>query len=399
MLRSRFLSVLFIVSSALGACNQSENTSAAPPEREAAYPAGEDLSAVSDEALIEDLARRTFDFFWETANPENGLVPDRYPAPPFSSVASVGFALTAYPIGIERGYVSREAARARVLTTLRFFMNAPQGDAPAGMTGYKGFFYHFLNMEFGARFSPEIELSTIDTALFLAGVLFCQSYFDGDDPREEEIRQLAEAIYARVDWTWASPNPLRVSLGWKPESGFIAYDWTGYNEAMLLYILALGAPDHAASGEAWREWAKGYADDRGSAEGVTHPMFPPLFGHQYSHAWIDFRGVADEYMREKGSEGRRLRSPAARLGGMARRGRGREAARRRQQIRAAPAAQRVRAASHAGAAAGRSHSARGRPLREFFFGRPAPGDRLLPLVLPRRARPACRGKRDRQCVE
>jgi len=300
MLRSRLLSVFFVVSFALSACAQSENKAAAPPEREAAYPASEDLSAVSDEALLEDLARRTFDFFWETANPENGLVPDRYPAPPFSSVAAVGFALTAYPIGIERGYVSREAARARVLTTLRFFMNAPQGDAPAGVTGYKGFFYHFLDMETGARFSPEIELSTIDTALFLAGVLFCQSYFDGDDPREEEIRELAEAIYARVDWTWASPNPPLVSLGWKPESGFIPYDWTGYNEAMLLYILALGAPDHAVAGEAWREWTRGYADDWGSAQGVTHLMFPPLFGHQYSHSWIDFRGIADEYMRGKG---------------------------------------------------------------------------------------------------
>ncbi|MFZ5616448.1 MAG: glucoamylase family protein [Pseudomonadota bacterium] len=278
----------------------SGHTSALSIDQGTFFPAGEDLRNVSDEALVEDLAHRTFNFFWETANPENGLVPDRWPTPSFSSIAAVGFALAAYPIGVERGYVSRESARERVLATLRFFKNAPQGEAASGMAGYKGFFYHFLGMKTGARFSADVELSTIDTTLLLGGVLFCASYFDGDDPQEEEIRSLAEALYAQVDWEWALAERRTVSMGWKPESGFIKADWVGYDEAMLLYILAIGSPTHPLPPAAWDEWAKGYADNWGDADGEPRIMFPPLFGHQYSHAFVDFRGIADRFMREKG---------------------------------------------------------------------------------------------------
>jgi hypothetical protein len=144
--------------------------------------------------FLADLEERTFRFFWETANPENGLVPDRYPTPSYSSIAAVGFGLTAYPIGIERGYVSREAARLRVLATLRFLRDAPQNEHARGAAGYKGFFYHFLDMKTGERFG-DAELSTVDTAILLAGALFCQSYFTGADPEEVEIRGLAEEIY------------------------------------------------------------------------------------------------------------------------------------------------------------------------------------------------------------
>ncbi|HRC58909.1 MAG TPA: glucoamylase family protein [Kofleriaceae bacterium] len=250
-------------------------------------------------ALLEDLQRRTFDFFWETANPKNGLVPDRYPTPSFSSIAAVGFALTSYGIGVERGYVTRAQARGRVLTTLRFFRDAPQGDAEHGMTGYRGFYYHFLDMDTGARYA-DVELSTIDTALLLAGVLFCREYFGGPEPEEVEVRALADTLLARAEWTWVSPRAPLVSMGWKPESGFLGHDWVGYDEAMILYLLALASPSHPVDATAWTAWTARYDERWGTFFGQQHLSFPPLFGHQYSHLWVDFRGLFDPYMQRRG---------------------------------------------------------------------------------------------------
>lgn len=245
-----------------------------------------------------DLEQRTFRFFWDLTNPANGLVPDRSPTPSFASIAAVGFGLTAYPIGVERGYVSREDAALRVLTTLQFFHDATQGSQPNGVSGYQGFFYHFLDMQTGQRFR-QIELSTVDTALLLAGVLFSASYFDRDLPAEAEIRALAEEIYGRVDWRWAQRRPPAISLGWTPELGYIAHDWRGYNEAMLVYILALGSPTHPVEPEAWTEWTRTYDETWGTLYGQEHLSFAPLFGHHYTHAWIDFRGIGDQYMRSR----------------------------------------------------------------------------------------------------
>lgn len=260
-----------------------------------------DLAATPDpaatDAFLDDLQRRTFRFFWETTNAENGLAHDRFPTRSFASMAAVGFALTAYPIGVKRGFVARPAAAARVLATLRFLNGAPQGDAPTGMTGHKGFFYHFVDMGSGRRFE-RTELSTIDTALLLGGILFCQGYFDR--PEEREIRDLADRIYARVDWRWACARPNLVALGWHPESGFIGYDWIAYTEAMLLYVLALGAPEHALGPEGWAAWSATLAEDWGTDWGQAHVRYPVLFIHQYSHAWIDFRGIQDAFMRDKG---------------------------------------------------------------------------------------------------
>lgn len=247
--------------------------------------------------LVDDIQERTFRWFWDLAQPENGLIPDRWPTPSFSSVAAVGFGLTAYPIGAERGWITREEARRRVLTTLRFLEAAPQGPEPRGRTSHKGFFYHFLDMKTGTRFE-QVELSTIDTTLLLAGALFCQSYFDRDDPGEAEIRQLAETLYRRADWEWARPEPPRVSMGWHPEKGFIEHEWIGLNEAMILYVLALGSPTHPIDPKDWEEWTRTYR--WGSFYGQEHVNFAPLFGHQYSHVWIDFRGIQDAYMRGKG---------------------------------------------------------------------------------------------------
>lgn len=249
--------------------------------------------------ILDDLSARTFRFFWDTANPANGLIPDRYPSPSFSSIAAVGFGLSAYAIGVERGYVTRAAARERVLTTLRFFHDAPQGDAARGMSGYKGFFYHFLDMKTGAR-SADSELSTVDTALLLGGVLHMQSFFDGADAQETEIRRLADNIYRRVDWRWAQNPGAAITHGWSPEHGMIPYDWRGYNEAMLVYVLALGSPTHAVGSDAWAEWTQTYPKSWGTHYGQSYLAFAPHFGHQYSAVWIDYRGIKDGYMRARG---------------------------------------------------------------------------------------------------
>jgi hypothetical protein len=224
-------------------------------------------------------------------------VPDRHPSASPCSIAAVGFGLTACAIGAERGYVAREAAAERVLTTVRFFRDAPQGPQPSGMTGHRGLFYHFLDMKTGARFE-DCELSTIDSALLLAGMLFCRSYFDRAGPAEAGIRDAVDAIYARVEWDWAQVRPPLICHGWTPEKEFIRYDWQGYNEAMIVYLLALGAPEHAVEPEAWSAWSRRYHDFWGTLYGYEHLTFTPLFGHQYSHVWVDFRGIQDTFMRE-----------------------------------------------------------------------------------------------------
>ena len=250
--------------------------------------------------LFTDIERRTFQFFWDTTNERNGLTPDRYPSRPFASVASVGFSLTAYPIGIENGWVSRTQAVDRTLLTLKTLHNLPQGPQRTGKAGYKGFYYHFLDMQKGERYDSWVELSSVDTALLMMGVLFTREYYDRDEPREKEIRALADDLYRRVDWTWLQQRPPLISMGWFPESGFITHDWMGYNEAMMLYVLALGSPTHAVSPDAWTVWTRTYTNDWGVYQGQEYLSFGPLFGHQYSHVWIDFRDIQDQYMRERG---------------------------------------------------------------------------------------------------
>jgi len=266
-------------------CVQTPPPPAAPP---AAVPVSTPTFA-NDTALIDDVQHRTFQWFWETTNAKNGLVHDRWPTKSFSSIAAVGFGLTAYGIGVERGWVTREAAAERVLTTLRFFENGVEGD--------RGFYYHFVDMETGKRFK-QVELSTIDTTLFLAGALFCQSYFDRDNENERAIRETAERLYTRAEWNTFHERPPLISMGWTPENGLHDYDYTGYNEAMILYVLAIGSPTHAVSPKAWNAYTKTYKWD--THYGQQHVVFAPLFGHQYSHIWIDFRGIKDHVMREKG---------------------------------------------------------------------------------------------------
>jgi hypothetical protein len=252
---------------------------------------------LSDEAFLHDLERRTFTYFHDLARRDNGLVPDRAPTPSFSSIAAVGFALTAWPIGAERGWISRDEALDRTLAALRFFDRAPQGPAARGTAGYKGFYYHFLDMATGERFE-QVELSSIDTTLLVAGALFAQEYFDRAAPAEAEVRELAERLYRRIEWPWLLARPPRVAMGWHPESGMIAYDWQGLNEAALLYVLALGSPTHPIDPAAWEAYTSTYR--WGEFYGYEQVNFAPLFGHHYSHAWIDFRGISDPWMRGKG---------------------------------------------------------------------------------------------------
>ncbi len=251
----------------------------------------------SDAAFLDTVQHRTFDWFWETTNPRNGLVPDRWPTKSFSSVAAVGFGLTGYLVGAEHGWITRDQARERVLTTLRFLWTAPQGEQQANVTGHRGFFYHFLDMETGHRFR-RVELSTIDTGLLLMGVLACREYFARAEPADSTVRALADSIYFRVDWPWARNGAPSLAMGWHPESGFISARWIGYNEAMLLYALALGSPTHPIGPEGWQAWTSGYKWDR--FYGQEYVMFAPLFGHQYSHTWIDYRGIRDEYTSQRG---------------------------------------------------------------------------------------------------
>jgi hypothetical protein len=249
-----------------------------------------------DDAFLDDLQSRTFSFFWETANPANGLVPDRWPKESPSSVAAVGFGLAAYGVGVERGYISRDQAIERVQNTLRFFADSPQSEEMPNATGARGFYYHFIDMKSGKR-EWECELSSIDTALLMCGVLFCREYFDKDTAAEREIRDRADALYRRIEWTWMQPRPELISMAWKPDSGFLEHDYKGYDEAMLLYILALGSPTHPVRAEVWQNFTSTYK--WGNFHGQEHVNFSPLFGHQYSHAFIDFRGIRDPYMQAK----------------------------------------------------------------------------------------------------
>ncbi len=263
-----------------------------------AEPSAPAAAPAAPAALLSDIHRRTFDYFWQTTDAATGLVRDRYPADSPSSIAAIGFGLTSYGIGAERGYITRQQAAQRVLTTLRFLAALPQGPEPTGRAGYRGFFYHFLDIPSGLRTGTN-ELSTVDTTLLMAGVLFCREYFDGQSAEEAQIRKLADELYRRVEWTWAQARPPAIALGWHPETGFIAYDWRGYNEAILVYVLALGSPTHPISVDAWREWAASYDKSWGTLHGQSHLTFGPLFGHQYSHIWLDLRGIRDRELGER----------------------------------------------------------------------------------------------------
>ena len=249
-------------------------------------------------AWLARLQRNAFRYFWTEVNPTNGLVVDSTKEGWPASIAAIGMALAIYPIGVQRGFITRKEAVGRTLTTLRFFWQSPQGTA-ADATGYRGFYYHFLDMQTGKRVW-NCELSTVDTTFLLAGALTAALYFDHDSEDEHEIRSLADTLYRRADWQWAQNGGTTVTMGWKPESGFLPFRWEGYDEALLLYILGLGSPTHPLPAESYKAWASTYEWKEIYGFELLHAG--PLFTHQLSHVWIDFRGLHDDFMRQHGSD-------------------------------------------------------------------------------------------------
>ncbi len=247
----------------------------------------EDQILISDDAFLDKVQRQAFQYFVECSNPANGLVMDKALNLPTASgsvdfshsaatIAGVGFALSVYPVGVERDWMTREKAIELTRTTLRFFAEK--------MEHKHGFFYHFVDMNTGAR-AMNCEISSIDTALFLAGALFAAQYF-----KDSEIQQLAQLLYRRVDWVWMCNGARFPSMGWTPENGFIKASWDHYSEGLLLYILALGAPEHALPADSWnfrRLWGR-YKEH-------VYLINQPLFTHQFPQVWLDLRGKRDAY--------------------------------------------------------------------------------------------------------
>ena len=253
----------------------------------------------TDDEMLETLLRETFEYFRLEANAKTGLIADKNQPGSPGSIASVGLGLSAYVVAAERNLISRSAAIERTLTVLRFLHASPQSAAPDAV-GYKGFYYHFLDMETGQR-AGQCELSTIDTAILMAGILTAAAYFERDDERETEIRQTADTLYRRVDWQWALEGKNTISHGWKPESGFLPDRWdSGYSEALILYALAAGSPTFSIGREGYEEWVSSF--EVKEAHGIEYIYAGPLFIHQLSHAWIDCRGIQDKATRRLGMD-------------------------------------------------------------------------------------------------
>jgi len=252
---------------------------------------------ISTTALLDTIQHTAFNFFWNEANPANGLIRDRSQSGAPCSIASVGFGVSAICIGVDHGWLSRSAASDRVLTTMKTFWYGPQGDGD-GYIGEWGLFYHFLDMTTAKR-TWSSELSTIDTALLLAGIIDAKQYFDGSDPTETAIRGFADSIYQRMNWDLMRNYHPGILLGYMPGTGFTGYgQWIGYSEASIMYILAMGSPTHPVDYSGWQTWTSGYV--WANYYGYQYVVFPPLFGHQYSQCWLDLRNIADDYMRTKG---------------------------------------------------------------------------------------------------
>jgi hypothetical protein len=236
----------------------------------------------SDEALLEDLARRCFLYFWENSHPETGIArdrarrdgsPHREDRVHVGSIASTGFALAGLAIAEKRGWEAKRAIRERVLNTLRFHARE--------MPHERGWFYHFVDTRNGERVWKS-ELSSIDTALLTAGALTVRQAMSDD----REIVKLATAIYERIDFPWMRDGKTTLSHGWRPESGFIRYHWDHYSEHPMLYLMGIGSPTHPIPPESWWAWTR----DWNEYAGYRYLGRAGLFTHQYSHAYVDFRG-------------------------------------------------------------------------------------------------------------
>jgi hypothetical protein len=251
----------------------------------------------TDREMLNSLQRETFDYFVHQTDPVTGLIVDKTQPGSPSSIAVVGMGITSYIAGVHKNFISRADAASRILKVLRFFYNSHQGPEPDA-TGYKGFYYHFLDMKTGKR-TWDCELSTIDTTFLIAGALSAANYFTGDIKDEKEIRELADALYRRVDWQWALNGTTTISHGWRPETGFLPYHWgEDYSEAMLMYVLALASPTCPIDKKGYKDWTASFK--LREAYNIKYLYAGPLFIHQFSHMWIDFRNILDDFNKESG---------------------------------------------------------------------------------------------------
>ena len=266
------------------------------------------MTEVPDDIL--DLQRLAFRYFLDHTNSKNGLVADNTREDSPCSVAATGLGLSCHPIAVANGWLKREDAAERVLTALRFFEHSPQGPE-TDATGYKGFYYHFLEMKDGRR-AGTCELSTVDSAFLLAGMLTAGIFFDADAPAEREIRETAEALFRRADWQWAlygvscnengwptkTVEDVTIIHGGSPENGFLSYRYQGYDESLLMHALGLGSSTFALPPECYRAWQKTF--EWRKQYGIEYLYMGPLCVHQLSHCWLDFRGISDGFMKAKG---------------------------------------------------------------------------------------------------
>jgi xylan 1,4-beta-xylosidase len=246
----------------------------------------------ADDKLLDRLEADAFRYFSQNANPENGLVADSTKKGSASSIAATGFALSCYPVAVERGWLSRKQAADTVLKTLKFFAGSRQGpDAKA--TGHKGFYYHFLDMKSGAR-AEACELSMIDTAILMAGMMVDHEYFDRKTAAERQIRSLAKRLFDRVDWRWTLDKNGEVNESWKPGEGFKKADWAGYTEALVMYVLGAASTSYPLPQDAYKKDAQHYQWRHNAGLDWIHAT--PLFIHLFPQAWLDLRGLQDGYV-------------------------------------------------------------------------------------------------------
>ena len=254
-----------------------------------------------DEAMLDSIQHKTLLFFLNEHHPEWGIVKDRAADWAPASIASTGFGIASFAVGVERNWMTREEAAKITLNILDFLTGSVQS-ADTSASGYKGFYYHFLRLNTGTR-AWRCELSSVDTGLLMMGIIFARNYYNLDNDVEKRIRSQAAIILERIDWNFmVMPDTGKyantISMAWTPDHGLHNMGWSGYNEALFLYIIAAGSGMENAE-KSYSSWLSSYKWQT-PYEGLSHAAFPPLFGHQFSQSFIDFRGVADMYMKEKG---------------------------------------------------------------------------------------------------
>jgi hypothetical protein len=252
-------------------------------------------------AMLDTIQHKTFLYFMNELDHDKGIVKDRAAKWAPASIAATGFGIPSFAIGVEHNWITRKQASKITLKILQFFANSVQS-TDTNATGYKGFYYHFLRLKSGTR-EWKCELSSIDTGILMMGILFARNYYNLDNATENEIRTLSATLLGRMDWSFFKMSPTAkhpncISMAWTPENGLLNHGWSGYNEGLFLYILAAGTGMKDVN-ESYNSWLSTYEWNT-PYPGLSHVAFPPLFGHQFSHAFIDFRSLGDKYMKDKG---------------------------------------------------------------------------------------------------